>query len=257
VKKAISSHHSSNISFVFLTPPAKMVDILPQMQEAFKNGPIARKVSTSTYISNPQNKSHPRHKIAVSTTTKTKREHKLTFPLPSQIIADAQNQTSPSFYLHWMKSLEMTAAFKHSPTHTQVTFRFPVQREYLNPGGTLHGAAQSLFFDVCTTWLLGPIARKPDYWCSFGTSRSLNVVYLRPAREGDVLTLECEVSGSFPVLFALDYLGMGFGRFGLQVADDESLENTDCQCWQAVGVAERCVEEGGWRSDLDVRASDV
>jgi acyl-coenzyme A thioesterase 13 len=93
-----------------------------------------------------------------------------------------------------MKSVEMTAAFKHSPTHTQVTFRFPVQREYLNPGGTLHGAAQSLFFDVCTTWLLGPIARKPDYWCSFGTSRSLNVVYLRPAREGDVLTLECEVS---------------------------------------------------------------
>jgi acyl-coenzyme A thioesterase 13 len=112
-----------------------------------------------------------------------------------------------------MKSLEMTAASKHSPTHTQVTFRFPVQREYLNPGGTLHGAAQSLFFDVCTTWLLGPIARKPDYWCSFGTSRSLNVVYLRPAREGDVLTLECEVSCSFPVLFALDCLGMGFGRF--------------------------------------------
>jgi acyl-coenzyme A thioesterase 13 len=93
-----------------------------------------------------------------------------------------------------MKSLEMTAAFKHSPTHTQVTFRFPVQREYLNPGGTLHGAAQSLFFDVCTTWLLAPIARKPDYWCSFGTSRNLNVTYLRPAREGDMLTLECEVS---------------------------------------------------------------
>ena len=97
----------------------------------------------------------------------------------------------------------MIAAFKHSPTHTQVTFRFPVQREYLNPGGTLHGAAQSLFFDVCTTWLLGPIARKPDYWCSFGTSRSLNVVYLRPARKGDVLTLECEVSCGF-VLLGLD-----------------------------------------------------
>jgi hypothetical protein len=109
-----------------------------------------------------------------------------------------------------MKSVEMTAAFKHSPTHTQVTFRFPVQREYLNPGGTLHGAAQSLFFDVCTTWLLGPIARKPDYWCSFGTSRSLNVVYLRPAREGDVLTLECEVS-FVPFLLLLLLLLLLFG----------------------------------------------
>jgi hypothetical protein len=142
------------------------------------------------YTFNPTHLTHPGKQTA-----KTK-----THPKPPQIIADAKKHNPPSFYLHWMKSLEMTAAFKHSPTHTQVTFRFPVQREYLNPGGTLHGAAQSLFFDVCTTWLLGPIARKPDYWCSFGTSRSLNVVYLRPAREGDVLVLECEVS--LCVLFA-------------------------------------------------------
>jgi hypothetical protein len=58
VKKAISSYHFSNISFAFLTPLAKMVDILPQMQEAFKNGPIARKVSTSTY---PIHKTHRIH----------------------------------------------------------------------------------------------------------------------------------------------------------------------------------------------------
>jgi hypothetical protein len=169
----------------------KMVDILPQMKEAFINGPIARKVSLHTH-----SVSRPRPEITVSTKKKDDIAH-----LHIQIIADAKKHSPPSFYLHWMKSLEMTAAFKHSPTHTQVTFRFPVQREYLNPGGTLHGAAQSLFFDVCTTWLLGPIARKPDYWCSFGTSRSLNVVYLRPAREGDVLTLECEVSFVFSSSF--------------------------------------------------------
>jgi hypothetical protein len=177
----------------------KMVDILPQMKEAFINGPIARKVSLHTH-----SVSRPRPEITVSTKKKDDIAH-----LHIQIIADAKKHSPPSFYLHWMKSLEMTAAFKHSPTHTQVTFRFPVQREYLNPGGTLHGAAQSLFFDVCTTWLLGPIARKPDYWCSFGTSRSLNVVYLRPAREGDVLTLECEVS-LFLSSLCVELFGDGF-----------------------------------------------
>ena len=191
VKKDIPSRQISDCCIivfliVFLPQPAKMTDILPQMKLAFTDGPIARKVSISNSVHIQSNASHPSRK----TNSKDKNSPKK----PPQIIADAKKHSPPSFYLHWMKSLEMTAAFKHSPTHTQVTFRFPVQREYLNPGGTLHGAAQSLFFDVCTTWLLGPIARKPDYWCSFGTSRSLNVVYLRPAREGDVLTLACEVS---------------------------------------------------------------
>lgn len=86
-----------------------------------------------------------------------------------------------------------SATRRHSPTHTKVSFRFPVQSEYLNPSGTLHGAAQCLFFDVCTTFCLGPIARAPDFWTTFGVTRSLNVNYLRPAKEGEVLVLECEV----------------------------------------------------------------
>jgi acyl-coenzyme A thioesterase 13 len=89
--------------------------------------------------------------------------------------------------------MELTAATKHSPTHTQMTFQFRVLPKYLNPNGTLHGAAQSLFFDACTTMLLWPIARQPDFWATYGVSRSLNVVYVRPAFVGDLLTLESEV----------------------------------------------------------------
>lgn len=92
-----------------------------------------------------------------------------------------------------MLEIDIVAATQHSPTHTQATFKFPVLREYLNPGGVLHGAAQSLFFDACTTFLLLPIARAPDFWTTYGISRSLNVMYFRPAYEGDVLTMECEV----------------------------------------------------------------
>jgi acyl-coenzyme A thioesterase 13 len=89
--------------------------------------------------------------------------------------------------------MDMITAVQHSPTHTQMTFQFRVLPEYLNPSGTLHGASQSLFFDACTTMLLGPIARPPEFWTTYGTSRSLNVMYFRPAYEGDLLTLECEV----------------------------------------------------------------
>lgn len=92
-----------------------------------------------------------------------------------------------------MLSVDVIAATQHSPTHTQMTFQFRVLPEYLNPGGTLHGAGQSLFFDACTTLLLVPIARPPEFWTTWGTSRSLNVVFLRPAYQGDLLTLECEV----------------------------------------------------------------
>lgn len=92
-----------------------------------------------------------------------------------------------------MLELDIVVATQHSPIHTKATFKFAVLREYLNPGGVLQGASQSLFFDACTILLLVPIARAPDFWTTFGTSRSLNVMYFRPAYEGDILTLECEV----------------------------------------------------------------
>lgn len=108
---------------------------------------------------------------------------------PLQILA----KTYEPFYRKWMLEVDIIAAVQHSPTHTQMTFQFRVQPEYLNPSGSLHGAGQSLFFDACTTMLLGPIARPPEFWTTYGTSRSLNVMYFRPAYEGDLLTLECEV----------------------------------------------------------------
>lgn len=97
----------------------------------------------------------------------------------------------------WFENLEVTSAVQYSPTQSKVSFRFAVHPEYLNPGKTLAGAAQTLFHDVCTMYCLGPLAREPDFWCSHGTSRSFNVNLLRPAREGDVLTMECEVSPDY------------------------------------------------------------
>lgn len=82
---------------------------------------------------------------------------------------------------------------KTSNTTARVTYRFAVQRTYLNPGGTLQGGMAASMFDNGTSIMLQMIRRR-DFWWYFGTTRTLNVTYLRPAAEGEVLLMECEVS---------------------------------------------------------------
>lgn len=83
-------------------------------------------------------------------------------------------------------------ATRLSDTSARIIYRFPVKNEYLNPAGGFHGGAAATFLDVGTSFLISLISR-PDYWPKGGTSRTLNVTYLRPAREGDILRMECEV----------------------------------------------------------------
>lgn len=72
----------------------------------------------------------------------------------------------------------------------KLTVRFPVQHEYLNPGATLQGGLQTAMFDVISSWVF---VFDPN-WPSTGTSRTLTTAYLRPALEGEILLMECEVS---------------------------------------------------------------
>lgn len=61
------------------------------------------------------------------------------------------------------------------------------------PMGTLHTGATSAFFECATTWALYPIA-KPGFWKSLRICRTIASTYLRPAVQGEVLLMECEVS---------------------------------------------------------------
>lgn len=74
-----------------------------------------------------------------------------------------------------------------------MTWRFPVQKEYLNYKRMFAGGAQAALHDVCTAWTLLTVAR-PDYWAALGASRTLNISYLTAAREGEELVLETAVS---------------------------------------------------------------
>lgn len=72
---------------------------------------------------------------------------------------------------------------RRSETTAAAVFRFPVQRFYCNPGGTLHGGAHAAIYDMLTGFATHAIG-KHDFWLNGGVSRSLSCVYLRPAPEG-------------------------------------------------------------------------
>ena len=100
--------------------------------------------------------------------------------------------------LPWLNSVEIVSVERTSETTGRAVYRFPVLREYLNPTMTLHGGLSGGIFDTGTTWVLDVI-RKPGFWMSFGTSRSLNLTFLRPAVEGEMLLMDCEVSVAIDV----------------------------------------------------------
>ncbi|KAF2720658.1 Thioesterase/thiol ester dehydrase-isomerase [Polychaeton citri CBS 116435] len=97
------------------------------------------------------------------------------------------------FVLPWLEAIKITKAEKFSDTTAVIHYVFPIQHEFLNPAGGLHGGAAAAFFDVATTWVLFLIARAPNFWVSMGTTRTLNCTYLRPVREGEMVRLEAEI----------------------------------------------------------------
>ncbi|KAF2149459.1 hypothetical protein K461DRAFT_246253 [Myriangium duriaei CBS 260.36] len=107
-------------------------------------------------------------------------------------IIEIREDPRPRFQSKFLESLNVRSAVKDTKNNVRMVLSFVVQHEYLNRAGTLHGAAQTLFFDIGTTMLLSPIARAPTFWSSLGISSSLNVTYLRPAMEGESLLMKCE-----------------------------------------------------------------
>lgn len=106
--------------------------------------------------------------------------------------AQVLEKTPQHFLKTWAESVEIVSAEKLTETTARTVWRFKVQPEYFNPAGTLHGGAQAAFLDVCTSFTL-LLVSKPGFWTTNGSTRTLNVTYLRPALDGDMVRLECEV----------------------------------------------------------------
>lgn len=108
------------------------------------------------------------------------------------LILQYDKMEGQNFLLPWLDIVQIIEAEKIDDKTCRATFRFPVQPEFLNPMGTLHAGATSAFFECATTWALYPIA-KPGFWKSLGICRTIAFTYLRPAVQGEVLVMECEV----------------------------------------------------------------
>lgn len=92
--------------------------------------------------------------------------------------------------LAWFDVVEVVSAEKLSESTGRLVVRFPVQHEYLNPGGSLQGGFQTAMYDVISSWVF--IFHKA--WPGTGISRTLTTAYIRPALEGEMLLMDCEVS---------------------------------------------------------------
>ncbi|KAH9815322.1 Thioesterase/thiol ester dehydrase-isomerase [Teratosphaeria destructans] len=105
------------------------------------------------------------------------------------------NDNSPqNFTRKWSESLELLEAERTSASTSKTAWRFQVQPEYLNPGGSMQGGAHAAFHDVLTSWTFFLFAR-PGFWRTHVT-RVLTVTYFRPAMPGDWIRAECEVIGA-------------------------------------------------------------
>jgi acyl-coenzyme A thioesterase 13 len=93
----------------------------------------------------------------------------------------------------WVDQLELLDAVKDSDRSGRLVFRFPVVKEHLQGFDTYAGGAQAAAHDLCTAWTILVIS-KPEYWPNFGATRTLNMSYFKPAKEGDVLLVKTQVS---------------------------------------------------------------
>jgi uncharacterized protein (TIGR00369 family) len=89
------------------------------------------------------------------------------------------------------ESLELLSVTS-TPTKTAVVFLLKAGSKLANRMGNVHGGAAALVFDMCTTMCAAPLARE-DFWRFGGVSRTLSITYLRPAKVGMEILVECEV----------------------------------------------------------------
>ncbi|PNY28770.1 Acyl-coenzyme A thioesterase 13 [Tolypocladium capitatum] len=95
----------------------------------------------------------------------------------------------------WMNALFPYLAVQSTSSalpHPSVTFTYTVQPDHCNRLLNLHGGAAATLFDFCTTMPLALINR-PGFWQHLGVTRTLNVTYMRPARSGEEVIIECHI----------------------------------------------------------------
>ncbi|TKA73784.1 hypothetical protein B0A49_02845 [Cryomyces minteri] len=122
--------------------------------------------------------------------------------IPDYDVVHPQNTTHPQRFdapISLRSSLRLISASGPDPSSpassisvATTTFEFKVTHQLCNGGGTLHGGAVALIFDMCTSITIACAARE-GFWNTPHVSRTLNCTYLRPLPEGEDAIVESEV----------------------------------------------------------------
>jgi hypothetical protein len=111
------------------------------------------------------------------------------------LTTDARQFDPNQYLLRWFSQAELvTAKAGNHGGGGELVWRFPAQKEYLNVNRQYAGGAQAAVHDTCTAWTLLTVA-KPGFRSSLGSTRTLNVSFLKALKLGDVVSLECKVCG--------------------------------------------------------------
>ncbi|KAH9210737.1 putative acyl-coenzyme A thioesterase 13 [Leptodontidium sp. 2 PMI_412] len=93
-----------------------------------------------------------------------------------------------------VESAEVTKTNYASTPTAKTTFSILVTANLQNPRGNMHGGAQALLVDMCTTMAVAPLSSE-EFWHFGGLTRTLNVTCLKPIPGGEVVYIDCEVKG--------------------------------------------------------------
>ena len=77
-----------------------------------------------------------------------------------------------------VESASITQNSKSSAPSAKTTFSILVTPNFQNPRGFMHGGAQALLVDMCTTMAVAPLSSE-EFWHFGGLTRTLNVTCLK------------------------------------------------------------------------------
>lgn len=93
-----------------------------------------------------------------------------------------------------VESAEVTKNLNSSTATAKTTFSLMVTPNFQSPRGNMHGGAQALLIDMCTTLAVSPLSTR-DFWHFGGVTRTLSLTCLKPVPGGEVVYVDCEVQG--------------------------------------------------------------
>ena len=144
----------------------------------------------------------------------------------------------------WYNQLKLTAA-SLTPMPT-VTFRLKVKPDLCNLTGTMHGGAIATALDDCSFTTLA-LTDRCAFWFKGAVSRSLNIVFIKPARVGEEVEIVVELMAAGRSLGMLNVFCLQNARYEAEERFCKLILSgySECAVRDEEGAGRNCNRYGG------------